>query len=194
METGVTIYNDSETIIPTIIPAKQLSKMEVIKYYAELLENGNATIHEIGKQLSLTTKQIDFAKYYTEATEQFGNGVRAAGKAYNLNPDDKNQRNRCSVYSSNNLKHHGILTLIDILLSADGLNDSYVDKQLLFLISQHSDLKVKGLAIKEYNALKNRTKKMIEINNVRTYDFTNLSKEELAVLIALADRAKLGNG
>ena len=38
----------------------------------------------------------------------------------------------------------------------NGLNDVFVDKQLTFLVTQHSDLGNKLGAIKEYNKLKQR--------------------------------------
>jgi len=193
METGVTIYNKSETIIPTIIPAKQLTKMEFIKLKSQQLVNGETSILEIGKELKLTNKQIDFCRYYT-TEEYFGNGVRAFGKAYGFNPDNKNERARCSVGASTNLKHAAILMLIDILLDSEGFNDQFMDKQLLLVATQNADLKAKMLAIKTYAEITGRVKKQVEVNHTKTYDFSQIGANELSMLIAIADRAKLGNG
>jgi hypothetical protein len=191
---AATIEYDVETFVPAVLPPRQLSRTEYIKEKADLLKEGHATIYDIGRDLKLTTKQIEFAKAYTEQSDQFGNGVRAAGKAYDLNPDNKNERNRCAVYANQNLKHAAILTLIDILLDTEGLNDSYVDQQLLFLIQQSQDLKVKAFAIKQYNDLKNRNKKQIEITHNNNFDLTRVGTEELKMLADIAGRAKLSNG
>jgi hypothetical protein len=50
-----------------------------------------------------------------------------------------------------------ILEFVNSLIEMRGLNDSFVDKQLEFLVTQHADFKAKLGAIKEYNALKKRT-------------------------------------
>jgi hypothetical protein len=42
------------------------------------------------------------------------------------------------------------------MLDDAGLNDNFVDKQLLFVISQHADLNAKMKAIEQYNKLKQR--------------------------------------
>ena len=42
------------------------------------------------------------------------------------------------------------------MLEEAWLNDNFVDKQMLFLISQHSDLWVKARMIEAYNKLKQR--------------------------------------
>ncbi len=192
---AVTVEHNGETIIPIIVPStKPLTRMELIQYKAEQLKTGDVTIFDVGRELKLTTKQIEFAKTYTDPNQQFGNGVHAACKAYDLDINDKLQKARAAVYATNNLKHSTIMTLVDILLDTEGLNDSYVDKQLLFLITQSADLKVKSLAIKEYNALKNRTKKHVEITHNNNFDFTKLGSEELKMLIDVASKTKLGNG
>lgn len=165
--------------------------MEVIKEKAERLRSGQATINDIGHELNLTTKQIDFARYYT-TEEFFGNGMVAYAKAYGLNANDKNQRNRAAVGASTSLRHSTILMLIDIILDSEGFNDQFVDKQLLMVIQQSADLKSKMLAIKEYNALKSRIKTNIEINVKPEFDYTMLSNEELAVLVALSEKARVG--
>lgn len=193
METGITINGEYATVIPTVSQSRPLSKMEMIKHKAEQFNNGELSLLEIGKELKLLPRQIDFCKYYT--TEEFyGNGIRAYGKAYGLNPDNKNERAACSVGANNNLKHGAILMLINILLDSEGFNDSFVDKQLLKVITQDADLKAKMLAIKTYNEITGRVKKQIEVSHIKAYDFSQIGANELAMLIAIADRAKLGNG
>ena len=193
METGITVNGEYATVVPTVSQERPLSKMELVKLKAQQLINGETSVLEIGKELKLTPKQVDFCRYYT-TEEYFGNGVRAFGKAYGFNPDNKNERARCSVGASTALRHATILTLIDILLDSEGFNDQFMDKQLLKVATQDADLKAKMLAIKTYNEISGRVKKQIDINHTRTYDFSQIGKNELAMLIAIADRAKLGNG
>ncbi len=190
MKTGITVNGEYAT---EITPAKQFTKMEFIKLKAEQLNSGELTTLEIGQELKLLPRQIDFCRYYT--TEEFyGNGIRAYGKAYGLNPDDKNQRAACSVGANNHLKHAAILMMVNILLDSEGFNDGFIDKQLLSVATQNADLKAKMLAIKTYYEVTGRIKKQVEVNHTRTYDFSQIGVNELAMLIAIADRAKLGNG
>lgn len=192
MKTGVTVSEQIEHIIPSVVQAKAMTQNEIIKLYSKQLENGEATIYDIGKQLKLTNKQIDFAKYYV-SEEFYGNGIAAYGKAYSIDYTDKNQRNRCSAGASASLKHHTIMLLINILLDANGFNDEFINKQIMFLATQSSDLKAKALGIKLYNDVTGRVKKQVEINHTKTYDFSQLKPDELQALIAIADRAKLQN-
>ena len=48
---------------------------------------------------------------------------------------------------------------------SEGLNDAFVDKQLLFLISQQDDKTNKNAAIREYNKLKQRITEKMEIKS-----------------------------
>lgn len=86
------------------------------------------------------------------------------------------------------------------MLSEVGLNDVFVDKQLLFLIQQHADLRVKLRAIQEYNRLKARHKIALELQAKKPFDITisnyqyytkenienikNLSEEQLQRMLA----------
>jgi hypothetical protein len=50
-------------------------------------------------------------------------------------------------------------------LTSEGLNDQNVDKQLLFLITQHDDKNAKTQAIREYNKLKARITEKTDITS-----------------------------
>ena len=54
---------------------------------------------------------------------------------------------------------------INELLTKEGFNDENVDKQLLAVINQHADFKSKVMAIKEYNNLKARIQKKIDLTS-----------------------------
>ena len=109
----------------------------------------------------LNLKQKKFCKLYASDREFFGNGVESYIEAYN--PTRKgNWYKSAQVSASRLLLNVIILEEINKMLEEGGLNDSFVDKQLLFLIKQHSDLKVKRGAIGEYNKLKARIIKKID--------------------------------
>ena len=60
---------------------------------------------------------------------------------------------------------------IDELLEDGGLNDQYVDKQLLFLITQKADFHAKRGAITEYNKLKKRISDKLALTGNFTVTF-----------------------
>lgn len=118
----------------------------------------------------LTTNQEMFCQYYV-SKEFFANGTDAYAGAYGFdlvsNPKDVSQ---CAVGANRLLKDTKILLRINELIDLTGLNDEYVDKQLLFAITQNADLNSKVQAIKEYNNLRNRIQKKqmeIEIRNLK---------------------------
>lgn len=116
-------------------------------------------------QNKLNPKQELFCQYYATDKEFFGNGVQAYIEAYN--PDTSQPRwyqNACSRASEllSNLK---VCERINQLLEEGGLNDQFVDKQLTFLVTQHADFKTKLGAIKEYNALKTRVTKRLDVTS-----------------------------
>lgn len=103
----------------------------------------------------LNPKQELFCKYYV-SEEFFGNGVRAYCRAYGLDENNISKYNIAKKGASELLTNSNILTRINEELDSAGLNDSFVDKQLLFAISQNADMSSKVKAISEYNKLKSR--------------------------------------
>lgn len=51
---------------------------------------------------------------------------------------------------------------INELLEKNGFNDEFVDKQHLFLITQHADLGVKARMVDSYNKLKGRITEKVD--------------------------------
>jgi hypothetical protein len=107
------------------------------------------------KKRKLTLKQELFCQLYATDREFFGNGTQSYAEAYGIK---LNKLNYSSVQrsASDNLLKPLIFDRINELLDKSGFNSVNVDKQHLFLINQHQDLKTKMAAIKEYNALKSR--------------------------------------
>lgn len=148
----------------------------------------------------LNVKQEKFCKLYATKEDFFGNGVRAYAEAYGLDPNKKSGYETAKANAYKLLTNTHILKRISELLNEAGLNDVFVDKQLLFLIQQHADLGVKLRAIQEYNRLKARHKIALELQAKKPFDITisnyqyytkenienikNLSEEQLQRMLA----------
>ena len=123
-------------------------------------------------ETELNDKQILFCKYYL-SKEFFGNGVDAYCAAYNLDRSDKRDYENAKQGASRLLTNANILLKINEELEDAGLNDNFVDKQLLFVITQNADLASKIGGIREYNKLRQRiTDKLKTDNTFRIIDDT----------------------
>lgn len=130
------------------------------------LSNG-AKIKTKGIDRKLTLKEERFCQLYT-TREFFANGVQSYVEAYAIDLSKKGAYGAAKSGAYELLTKPHILRRIDQLLDDQGLNDSFVDKELLFLINQKADFAAKVAAIKEYNALKQRiTKKIEESQTIR---------------------------
>jgi hypothetical protein len=111
------------------------------------------------KKEKLTLKQEAFCELYVMADKDFfGNGVECYMEVYG-DEVDKNKPNwykTAGVNASRLLGNARICDRINELLSDGGLNDQFVDKQLLYMITQHADGNMKLGALREYNKLKQR--------------------------------------
>ena len=96
--------------------------------------------------------------------EFFGNGTQSYLEAFN-------KKGRIIKYetaranASRLLTNAIVLERINELMEEAILNDTFVDKQLGFLISQNADFRAKVSAIKEYNALKKRITQKIDLTS-----------------------------
>lgn len=121
----------------------------------------------------LTLLQEQFCQYYVNADrELFGNGVQCYlatfGEQYQVQKKRPMKYEVACVLASRELSKVNVIKRINSLLQEGGFNDANVDKQHLFLINQHADLKTKMSAIKEYNAVKKRVenKLTLEVSGV----------------------------
>ena len=105
------------------------------------------------KKDTLTKKQERFCNLYV-SEEFFGNGTEAYTKAYDV--DVSNGTGSARSAASLLLTNIDICHRINELLDEAGLNDTFVDKQLLFMITQNADFGNKMAAVREYNKLKQR--------------------------------------
>ena len=104
-----------------------------------------------------------FCQLYARDTEFFGNGVQSYIESY---PREKGQRQityqSARTRASNLLTNVNILERINYLLDLH-LNDQIVDKNLGIVVLQNADFRAKVQAIKEYNQLKKRIKREIDL-------------------------------
>lgn len=111
---------------------------------------------------SLTLRQERFCQLYALDTRFMGNWVGTYLEVYDIDTSKKWWYWVCAASASRLLTNVKIYTRINTLLEEQWLNDQFVDKQLLYVISQQSDIGNKVQAIKEYNKLKQRITDKIE--------------------------------
>lgn len=129
----------------------------------------------------LNMKQERFCQLYASDREFFGNGVESYIEAYAPDRKDKNWYQTAAAAASRLLKNVKVMDRINEILEESGLNDAFVDKQLMFIIKQHADFKSKIAAIREYNKLKARIKDKIETEV--THKFEDMTDEQLDAAI-----------
>lgn len=110
-------------------------------------------------------RQERFCQLYATDREFFGNGVETYLEVYEIDRSKSNWYKTACACASKLLSNAKVYNRINDLLDKNGLNDAFVDKQLLFLIQQQEDKKAKVAAIKEYNNLKQRITKKIDIKS-----------------------------
>lgn len=138
----------------------------------------NEQVTEIWEELHLLAKQELFCQLYT-SKEFFGNWVQSYIEAYDPDQSKPNWYKTACASAWQILSNIKVCTRINELLDESGLNDQFVDKQLLFLITQHDEKGSKLGAIKEYNALKQRITKKLDVTSWgNPYQFSsNLDSE-----------------
>lgn len=109
----------------------------------------------------LNLQQEAFCQLYIGVDrELFGNGARCYLEVYDPEHFIRFKKHMkfevAAALASRMLTRVKVIERINVLLEEGGFNDTNVDKQHLFLINQHADLRTKLGAIKEYNAVKKR--------------------------------------
>jgi hypothetical protein len=110
----------------------------------------------------LNPKQELFCQLYATDREFFGNGTQTYIEVYEPDQHKPNWYKSAQASASRLLSNVIICKRINELLEDEGLNDAFVDKQLLFIITQHDDKSSKVAAIREYNKLKQRITEKID--------------------------------
>lgn len=117
------------------------------------------------EELDLNEQQSEFCRLYV-SEEFFGNGVQSYLEVYDIDRSKPNWYATACVCASQLLSIPKVCQHINNLLESQGLSDEFVDKQILFLITQHAELGTKLGAIREYNKLKGRIIQKIEQTNI----------------------------
>lgn len=138
-----------------------------------------------GKELN--EQQKEFCRLYV-SEEFFGNGVQSYIEAYNIDQKKPLWYNTACSAASRLLSNVKVCEHINKLLEDNGLTDQFIDKQMLFLISQHSDFTAKLGAIREYNKLKGRITQKVDMTTKSIFDMSKLSDEELIIYAQLQQK------
>ena len=110
----------------------------------------------------LNPKWEKFCNLYATKKDFFGNGTQCYIEVYST-PKNPITYKTARTRAWQLLTNADILARINKLMEDMVLNDTFVDKQLGLLIEQDADFTSKLGAIKEYNSLKQRITKKIEI-------------------------------
>lgn len=135
----------------------------------------------MSEERELTQKQKQFCLNYV-SEQFFGNGTKSYISAYQLDMTKPGAYASARSQASENLTKPNILKFINELLDSEGLNDVFVDKQLLFLITQNADLSAKVQSIREYNKLRQRiidkseSKQNLTITDLSKYSYEQLKE------------------
>jgi len=123
----------------------------------------------------LNQEQEAFCQLYTSWDKEFfGNWVQSYIEAYWPDTTAANRYKTACSRASQLLSNVKVIARINELLEEEWLNDTNVDKQLLFLISQFEDKNTKLAAIKEYNKLKKRIEDKKDPSLQITIDYNEL--------------------
>lgn len=104
-----------------------------------------------------------FCQFFVSDYETFGNATMSYAKAYKIDTSNKSKYGSCRTQGYRLLTNVDILNRINELLTELVMNDTTVDMQLAFLITQMHDYGSKIQAIKEYNKLKQRITEKVEV-------------------------------
>ena len=116
------------------------------------------------EDLDVNARQELFCQLYV-SKEFFGNGVQTYIEAYDPDQSKPNWYKTAMASSSRLLTNVKVLARINELLDDSGLNDAFVDKQLLMLMTQNADFTNKLGAMKEYNKLKSRITEKVDLSS-----------------------------
>jgi hypothetical protein len=140
-------------------------------------KRGSSKVNEDG----MNAQQEKFCELYASNAEFFGNGTQSYITAYDVKVGQGKgftSYDTCRYRAHELLTNHNVLKRIDQLLEAAELNDTFVDKQLGFLVAQNAEFRPKLGAIQEYNKLKKRT--VDTMHHIHAFsDIKNLSDKEL---------------
>lgn len=148
---------------PTEIPKeKEIVDMSIDPKWPKWVEDKTVESELVWEEL--TPRQMAFIEHY--CWDMLGNWVQSYLEVYDINTSKPWWYKTACAASSRLLSNVKVYNKINEMLEESWLNDNFIDKQLLFLASQQSDLTQKLWAIKEYNKLKQRiTDKLKDVSD-----------------------------
>jgi len=160
--------NSSEQSASTVVgPVKRRKAAKKHQKGPKVTAPSLAKKKETAKSKVTNLRHRTFCELYALEMDFMGNATRAYAIAFDIDLDDKEVYKKsyasCRAQASEILTKANILAYINELLDDYCLNDIQVDKQLAYVIFQHTDLKAKIAGIKEYNALKRRIVRKMEL-------------------------------
>lgn len=166
MSKNITDYEAIEKTMlhPTEVP-EELEDRVINPWYewTKLIEKGaKKKVQSEVVWETLTPRQLKFIELYTG--DLLGNWVQAYLEVYDIDTSKPWWYKTACVCASQLLSNTKVYTKINEMLEDAGLNDNFVDKQMLFLISQQADFTAKAKMIAEYNKIKQRVTKKIDVN------------------------------
>ena len=139
------------------------------------------TSEELMKEFGLTLKQLVFCQNFV-SKDFFGNGVQSYIEAYGIDVTKPGAYVMAKTGAAENLTKPHLLKFINTLIDEAGLNDAFVDKQLLIAITQNADFGSKVAAVREYNKLKQRITAKIDVTSngkeLRNWTITPITPKE----------------
>jgi len=109
---------------------------------------------------NLTPRQMKFIELYVG--DMLGNWVQCYLEVYDIDETKVWWYKNACACASRLLSNGKVYNKINTMLEESGLNDNFVDKQMLFLISQQADFVAKTKMIDSYNKLKWRITEKIK--------------------------------
>lgn len=122
-------------------------------------------LEEVDEITKLNPKQEAFCQLYATEKEFFGNGVQSYIEVYEPDQTKPNWYKTACSSASQLLSNIKVIDRINEILEETGFNDGFIDKQLSFLVAQHSDFGAKMAAIREYNKLKARITDKVDLTS-----------------------------
>lgn len=163
-------------------PAIGADKLQEVKLTAEdlaieqIIAENDAKLAMPGTRL-LNPRQEMFCRLYATQSEFFGNGVQSYIEVYNPNQTRPNWYDNARAAASALLTNPNVLTRVNELIDASGMNDAHMDKQLYLVATQNADFKAKVSAINEYNKLKKRISDKLELT-LKTMSYADILKDQ----------------
>lgn len=141
----------------------------------------------------INERQNRFCELYATDREFFGNGVETYLEVYDIDKSKPNWYKTACSAASQLLSNIKVCNKINELLEAGGLNDQFIDKQLGFLITQHSDFTNKLGAIREYNKLKQRITDKIDLSTLgKSINYDDSQARKIAERIVGRGKSDIG--